>query len=86
LRFDDQHEGFAMAVSKLKRDGKKISAPFGELDRIRLKRAMTVKGRRLDSGATGTIVYCHGVAAYEVEFPGIHDIFQIPAEDLDNTP
>ncbi len=75
-----------MAVSKLKRDGEKISAPFGELDRIRLKRAMTVKGRRLDSGATGTIVYCHGVAAYEVEFPGIHHIFQIPAEDLDNTP
>jgi hypothetical protein len=47
---------------------------------------MTVKGRRLASGATGTIVYCHGVAAYEVEFPGIHDIFQIPAEDLENAP
>jgi hypothetical protein len=44
---------------------------------------MTVKGRHLASGATGTIVYCHGVAAYEVEFPDIHDIFQIPAEDLE---
>jgi len=86
LWFDDQHEGSGMAVSKLKRHGEKISAPFGELDRIKLKRAMTVKGRRLASGATGTIVYCHGVAAYEVEFPGIHDIFQIPAEDLENAP
>jgi hypothetical protein len=86
LRFDGQHEGFGMAVSKLKRDGEKISTSFGELDRIRLKRSMTVKGRRLASGATGTIEYCHGVAAYEVEFPGIHDIFQIPAEDLENAP
>ncbi len=72
-----------MAVTRLKRGAEQIAAPFGELDRIRLKRAMTVKGRHLASGATGTIVYCHGVAAYEVEFPDIHDIFQIPAEDLE---
>ena len=56
---------------------------FGELDIVRLKKPIMVKGQALASGLTGTIVYCHGVEAYEVEFSGLNDIFQIYAEDLE---
>ncbi len=56
---------------------------FDELDRVKLKRDILVEGRKLDSDLTGTIVLCHGSKAYEVEFDGIHDVFGIPADDLD---
>jgi hypothetical protein len=56
---------------------------FRELDHVRLTRAVSVKDRAFAPGLAGTIVYCHGVEAYEVEFPGIKDIFQIPAGDLE---
>jgi hypothetical protein len=49
-------------------------APLTELDRIRLKKP---------TGLLGTVVYGHGTAAYAIEFPGINDIFQIPAAFLE---
>jgi hypothetical protein len=58
-------------------------APPRELDQVRLIKAMSVNDRALAPGLVGTIVYCHGIAAYEVEFPGISEIFQIPAGDLE---
>jgi len=60
-----------------------IQAALGELDRVKLTRAVSVKDRAFAPGLVGTVVYCHGAAAYEVEFPGINDIFQIPADDLE---
>jgi hypothetical protein len=59
------------------------TAAFSELDHVRLTKAVSVKDRAFAPGLVGIIVYCHGVEAYEVEFPGISDIFQIPAGDLE---
>jgi hypothetical protein len=53
-----------------------------ELDRVKLTETVTAKGRVLRSGMEGTIVYCHGSEAYEVEFPGISDFFQVPRVSL----
>jgi hypothetical protein len=53
-----------------------------ELDRVKLTETITAKGRILRSGLVGTIVYCHGSEAYEVEFPGISDFFQVPQGSL----
>jgi hypothetical protein len=57
--------------------------PLRELDHVKLIKAMSVNDTALTPGLVGTIVYCHGIAAYEVEFPGISEIFQIPADDLE---
>ena len=59
------------------------TSSFNELDKVKLIKAMTDKGRRFAPGIVGTIVYCHSTKAYEVEFPGIHDFFQIPPEYLE---
>jgi hypothetical protein len=41
------------------------------------------RDRVLRAGLTGTIVLCHGTVAYEVEFDGIHDFFEVRADDLE---
>ncbi len=63
----------------------KIEAPRGldELDRVRLKKTVSERDRVLRAGLTGTIVLCHGTVAYEVEFDGIHDFFEVRADDLE---
>jgi hypothetical protein len=53
-----------------------------ELDRVTLVSAVSDKGMTLDPGLQGTVVLCHGSEAYEVEFDGIDDFFQISAKDL----
>jgi len=60
-----------------------VPVALDELDRVRLNKAVRTEGRALASGLTGTVVLCHGVAAYEVEFDGIHDFFEVKAEDLE---
>ncbi len=70
-----------MSSSKTKRDREKQPA-FHELDDVKVTKPLVVNDHLLAAGMAGTIVYCHGVAAYEVEFPGINDIFQIPADHL----
>jgi hypothetical protein len=54
-----------------------------ELDRVKLVKAVSDKGRALGPGLQGTVVLCHGLEAYEVEFDGIDDFFQISAKDLE---
>jgi hypothetical protein len=56
-----------------------------ELDRVKLVSAVSDKGRALGPGLQGTVVLCHGSEAYEVEFDGIDDFFQISAKDLEKT-
>jgi len=56
---------------------------FNELDKVKLIKTVIAKGRSFPGGLAGTVVYCHGTEAYEVEFPGIHDFFQIPAGYLE---
>jgi hypothetical protein len=67
-------------------DGKSeppLSILFRDLDRMKLKKEIAVKGRTLSAGLTGTVVFCYGAEAYEVEFPGIKDFFQIPSGYLE---
>jgi hypothetical protein len=59
------------------------SSGFDELDRVRLKRAISVEGRDFAPGLTGTIVLRHGHKAYEVEFDAISDVFGIPEDYLE---
>jgi len=54
-----------------------------ELDRVRLRKALETEGSVLRSGLEGTIVLCHGNVAFEVEFDGIEDFFEIYWEDLE---
>ncbi len=56
---------------------------FDELDRVRLKKALETEGAVLRAGLEGTIVLCHRNEAFEVEFDGINDFFQISWEDLE---
>lgn len=72
-----------MPAPVFKPDEKDEPLSFDELDRVRLTKAITAKGRKFDPGISGTVVYCHGKDAYEVEFPGIKDFFQIPAGYLE---
>jgi len=64
-------------------DGPAMTRPLADLDRVSLKSPLIIKDRVLASGMIGTVVYCHGAQAFEVEFPEIYDIFQIAADDLD---
>jgi hypothetical protein len=73
----------AIAKAKLDRDASSRSVGLRELDSVRLTRAVWAKNREFSPGVVGRVVYCHGAEAYEVEFPGISDIFQIAAEDLE---
>jgi hypothetical protein len=57
-----------------------------ELDRVTLVAAVSDKGRALGAGLEGTVVLCHGAEAYEVEFDGIDDFFQIKGKDLKKVP
>jgi hypothetical protein len=52
-------------------------AVFDELDRVRLRKSLETERRALPSGLEGTIVLCHGNVAFEVEFNGIYDFFEI---------
>jgi hypothetical protein len=76
-----------MPVSRKTRDADRkpaaAQAALGELDRVKLTWAVSVKDRAFAPGLVGTVVYCHGATTYEVEFPGIDDIFQIPADHLE---
>lgn len=66
--------------------GKKpvLVTALAELDRVRLTKAVSDKGRQLAPGLKGTVVLCHGTEAYEVEFDAIgDDFFQIAAKDLE---
>jgi len=56
---------------------------FNELDRVKLKKSLETEGAALGAGLEGTIVLCHGNEAFEVEFEGIHDFFQIEWDDLE---
>jgi fatty acid/phospholipid biosynthesis enzyme len=58
------------------------SSVFRDLDRVRLTETITEKGRTLFAGLEGTIVYCHGSEAFEVEFQGISDFFQVSQANL----
>jgi len=71
-----------MRAQAAKPDETSNPSSFDELDKVKLTKAITAKGKSFAPGIRGTIVYCHGTQAYEVEFPGIHDFFQIPAEYL----
>jgi hypothetical protein len=73
-----------MPLTKAKKDRQESPAmpALQELDRVKLTKAVSDKGRALGSGSKGTIVLCHGTEAYEVEFDGIEDFFQISAKDL----
>lgn len=72
-----------MPTSSAKPKSERASG-FDELDRVKLKKAISVEGRTLDAGLTGTIVLCHGTTAYEVEFDAIDDdVFGIPAKYLE---
>ncbi len=73
---------FEMPPTSAKPETKPPSG-FDELDRVMLKEASAVEGRALAPGFVGTVVFCHGSTAYEVEFDGIHDVFGVPAEYLD---
>jgi hypothetical protein len=59
------------------------SPALQELDRLKLVKAVTDKGRALGPGLRGTVVLCHGSEAYEFEFDGIDDFFQVSAKDLE---
>ncbi len=60
-----------------------MSAILHDLDRVKLKKAVTVEGTSLRSGLEGTIVLCHGTEAYEVEFDGISDFFALEPDFLE---
>jgi hypothetical protein len=65
-------------------DQKPVRLPgLHELDRVKLVKAVSDRGRALGPGLQGTVVLCHGAEAYEVEFDGIDDFFQISAKDLE---
>jgi hypothetical protein len=68
-----------------KREEQKAALPpaLHELDRVKLVNSVSDKGRALGPGLRGTVVLCHGSEAYEVEFDGIDDFFQISAKDLE---
>ena len=74
-----------MPVTKVKIDGQEAPAipALHELDRVKLTKTVRDKGKAIGPGLRGTIVLCHGVEAYEVEFDGIDDFFQISAKDLE---
>jgi len=50
---------------------------FRDLDRVKLRQDLDVEGHHIGAGSLGTIVFCQGSEAYEVEFEGINDFFQI---------
>lgn len=72
-----------MPAPAVKTDEEGKTLPFYELDKVRLTKAITAKGRRFSPGLVGTVVYCHGKEAYEIEFPKISDFFQMPAGYLE---
>jgi UDP-N-acetylglucosamine pyrophosphorylase len=53
------------------------------LDLVRLKTSVCDKGTLPPAGKQGTILLCHGIEAFQVEFPDIQDFFQIKAQDLE---
>jgi hypothetical protein len=53
-----------------------------DLDRVKLLKPVTAKGRVLEPGLLGTVVFCYDREAYEVEFDEFDDVYQIKAEDL----
>jgi hypothetical protein len=71
-----------MPATSAKAEAEKPS-DFDELDRVKLKKAISVEGRDFAPGLTGTVVLRHGHKAYEVEFDAIQDVFGIPAEYLE---
>jgi len=60
-----------------------LSLVLHDLDRVKLRKAVTVEGRSLRSGLQGTVVLCHGTSAYEVEFDGIEDFFAMEPDVLE---
>jgi hypothetical protein len=60
-----------------------LSLVLHDLDRVKLRKAVTVEGRSLHSGLQGTVVLCHGTKAYEVEFDGIEDFFAMEPDVLE---
>jgi hypothetical protein len=68
-----------MSLSNLKSEGHL----FHDLDRVKLLKSVTAKGKALDPGLLGTVVFCYGREACEVEFDAFDDVYQIPAEDLE---
>lgn len=50
---------------------------FDELDKIRLTKEFSDKGRYLNAGLIGTIIYRHKDRAYEVDFPCVQGFSQI---------
>jgi hypothetical protein len=82
-------QSLAMPFSKAakaeseRKGANRLSLVLHDLDRVKLKRAVTVEGTSLRSGLEGTVVLCHGSKAYEVEFDGIEDFFAMEPEVLE---
>jgi len=78
-----------MPVSRPKQTGsterraRQPAVGLRDLDRVKLTAVSKDRGRTIASGAVGTVVFCYGNTAYEVEFDGIDDFFQVPAENLE---
>jgi hypothetical protein len=73
-----------MSVPVTKPEDKSKPADFDELDKVKLTKTITAKGKTFPPGLEGIIGYCHGTEAYEVEFPGIHHFFfQVPFGSLE---
>jgi len=60
----------------------KPAVALHDLDRVALRQAITLNGVELAKGRIGTVVFCYGATAYEVEFDGIEDFFEIRSECL----
>jgi len=56
---------------------------FHDLDRVKLLKSVTAKGKTLPPGLRGTVMFCYGKEDYEVEFDEFDEVYQIPAEDLE---
>ncbi len=54
-----------------------------ELDRVRLRKTITVEGRTFRAGKHGIVLFCFGAEAYLVEPDGAENFFYMTADDLE---
>jgi len=74
--------GAAMSDAKLK------SPPDGapsiqELDRVRLRKNITIESRTFHAGQEGIVLHCFGTEAYLVEPDGAENFFCMTADYLE---
>jgi hypothetical protein len=53
------------------------------LDRVRLRKTITVEGRTFRAGKHGIVLFCFGAEAYLVEPDGAENFFYMTADDLE---